>query len=561
MVAMLVLVHLYGVNVPFHDDFEVPGHFLYRFAIGDFQWRYLWELSNDSRLVIPKLIWLAEACTVGWAPKHWMYGAVLLAFAEICLAIGLLRKSGADNFICWSFSVFAALLLLHAGNAPGTFFQGSQAVAMFPGFFLLLGSYLYSRSIPFKKKLAIYAILALLSTFSFANGMFLWLFLFPVFPFWHEIQTGSNRRRSNAILSSALACVLGLLVVLLYFKGFRWHLSPSWNSWSSFARYYCTWLGASLASRVRVDYSFVFGVLMLTLAFVISVLVLVSAAYRRRTERLEAAWPWLLLLGYVGSSGIADTFGRQSMGTTNAVAPRYFLITLFFPLGLGGLVSSVVGASVRSTRNSTKIYSILSAAVLLAVSTFSLMTWGSGWQKSFAHFQAMKRRELALSLWRQAPDIYPLPAREQSRFRTHYFTLVDAGFLRDLGRDEWLLQAMRTAVARPSAGEFSINNQERASSASGWAMHPVTGLPFPAVVAAIEEASGSLHVINIALMTNYGPLLASRSDARDRSHFTMGFSLNPLGGNHSDFRDFDHLRVFAIDPALKEAYTLQRRQR
>ena len=300
---------------------------------------------------------------------------------------------------------------------------------------------------------------------------------------------------------------------------------------------------------------------MLTLAFVISVLVLVSAAYRRSTERLEAAWPWLLILGYVGSSGIADTFGRQSMGTSNAVASRYFLITLFFPLGLGGLLSSVVGTSIRSTRNSTKIYSILSAAVLLSASTFSLMTWGSGWQKSFADFQAMKRRELALSLWRQAPDVYPLPARKPSRFRTHYFTLVDAGFLRDLGRDEWLLQAMRAALARPSAGEFSINYQERSSSANGWAMHPATGLPFPAVVAAIEEANGAMHVINVALMTKYGPLLASRSDARDQSHFTMGFSLNPLGGNHSDFRDFDHLRVFAIDPALKEAYTLQRRQR
>jgi hypothetical protein len=300
---------------------------------------------------------------------------------------------------------------------------------------------------------------------------------------------------------------------------------------------------------------------MLTLAVMISVLVLVRAAYRRSTERLEAAWPWLLLLGYVGSSGIADTFGRQSMGITNAVASRYFLITLFFPLGLGGLLSSVVGGPVSSTRNSTRIYSILLAAILFAARTFSVIPWGSGWQKSFADFQAMKRRELALSLWRQAPDIYPLPARKPSRFRTHYFTLVDAGLLPDLGRDEWLLQAMRAAAARPSAGEFSINYQERASSASGWAMHPVTGLPFPAVVAAIEEASGALHVINVALMTKYGPLLASRSDARDQSHFIMGFSLSPLGGNHSDFRDFDHLRVFAIDPVLKEAYTLQRRQR
>ena len=35
---------------------------------------------------------------------------------------------------------------------------------------------------------------------------------------------------------------------------------------------------------------------MLTLAFVISVLVLVSAAYRRSTERLEAAWPFLSLV-------------------------------------------------------------------------------------------------------------------------------------------------------------------------------------------------------------------------------------------------------------------------
>jgi hypothetical protein len=91
-------------------------------------------------------------------------------------------------------------------------------------------------------------------------------------------------------------------------------------------------------------------------------------------------------------------------------------------------------------------------------------------------------------------------------------------------------------------------------------MHPVTGLPFAAVVAAIEEADGSLCVINVALMTSSGPLHASRSDARDQSHYMMGFSLSPLTGFYPEFRDFDRLRVFAIDPALKEAFPLRRKE-
>jgi hypothetical protein len=565
LVLMLLLVRLYGVNIPSSHDFDVPGHLLFRVAIGDFQWRYLWEQINDSRLVILNLICLAEACAVGWSPKHWMYGAVVLAFVEVLLAIALLRKSGVDNnLICWVFSIFAALILLHTGNAPGVFLREILAVYLFPSLFLLLGSCLYSCPIAFTRKLAIYALFALLSTFSFANGMLLWLLLFPVFSFWREVQAGAVRRK-HAVIGTAFACVFGLFVILLYFRGFRRYLISGWEGWPSFIRYYCTWIGASLASRANADYSFLFGVVMLALAFVLGVLILAGAVYRRNPAQIEATWPWLLLLGYVGISGIANTFGRLQMGISNAIAPRYFSTTLLFPIGLGGLLS-VIGASPTFTNRGSKICAILSLAVLLGCTIFSLVTWGSGWQKSFADFQAMKRCELALSLWRQAPDIYPLPLTlpwaklTRFRARTHYFTLVDAGFLPDLGRDEWLVRAIEGATARPAVGEFSIEVR-KGPVAVGWAMHPVTGLPFPAVVAASQEANGSLRIINVALMTNRGPLLANRSDARAGHFFLMGFSLSPLGGYDSEFRDFDRVRVFAIDPTLKEAHLLQRRER
>ena len=83
---------------------------------------------------------------------------------------------------------------------------------------------------------------------------------------------------------------------------------------------------------------------------------------------------------------------------------------------------------------------------------------------------------------RETPYNYPLPARKPSRFRTHYFTLVEMrAFFVMWGETEWLLQAMR-AASGPAL--LSVNSQLTIRSALVVRTAGQPELPSPAVVAA-----------------------------------------------------------------------------
>ena len=82
---LTLLVRMCGVNIPFNDDFDSPGRMLFDWLQGNFGWHSLWEQDNDSRLFVPRIIWLVEAFTVGWSTKTGWNRRSRAASFSICL--------------------------------------------------------------------------------------------------------------------------------------------------------------------------------------------------------------------------------------------------------------------------------------------------------------------------------------------------------------------------------------------------------------------------------------------------------------------------------------------
>ena len=129
---LALLVRMCGVNIPFNDDFDSPGRMLFDWLQGNFGWHSLWEQDNDSRLFVPRIIWLVEAFTVGWSTKHWMYASVVMCAVEAYLLALLLQKTVRNTALKWAAAGCTSLLLLHPQLAPGTFLRGSQGVCTRP---------------------------------------------------------------------------------------------------------------------------------------------------------------------------------------------------------------------------------------------------------------------------------------------------------------------------------------------------------------------------------------------------------------------------------------------
>src|SRR5437773_2123114 len=81
-VLILILIAKNGVNVPFGDEWGIPGQFL---ILENHTFADYFAQSNESRLVVPKAIFLAVSKLVGWQPKHYMYFGWLIVLVIFIL--------------------------------------------------------------------------------------------------------------------------------------------------------------------------------------------------------------------------------------------------------------------------------------------------------------------------------------------------------------------------------------------------------------------------------------------------------------------------------------------
>jgi hypothetical protein len=556
---LALLVRMCGVNIPFNDDFDSPGRLLFDWLQGNFGWHSLWQQHNESRLFVPRIIWLVEAFTVGWSTIHWMYASVVMCAVQAYLLALLLRKTVQNTVLKWSAAGCVSLLLLHPQLAPGTFLRGSQGIVLVPSLFIVLGLFLYSVQISYRLKLLVYVILAEISTLTFANGMIVWVLLFPVFPLLHELRDLAKDRRS-IIVPTALACLCAAAGIGSYFVDYD---SPpiSWpdGGLAGFLRYFFSWTGAGLASIGNSHAASAFGLCLFIAAAACLTVATAEAVKDRSLVRLERIWPWLGLLVYVFVSGMVNTFTRSKLGITNAVAGRYFLITMQMTIGLAGLWPILVCYRADgSARRNQRVRLAVASAVLLSGIFYALAGWQGGIENSHKYYRAVERWKLALSLWREAPFISPLPISKvvpPPRRRTQYLSLVQAGLCPDYSGGWWLTKALKDALSREPVGEVQVKGRGEKLNASGWAMNPVARTPFPAVLT-VEQQNSELIPISVDLMTQKGPPLPGRLDT-DESSFWMGFSTYPLKGRHAS-APAERLLFFAIDPANREAYPIRR---
>lgn len=557
---LALLVRMYGVNMPLYDDFDSPGMLFFDWLQGNFGWHSLWQQHNDSRLVVPRIIWLVEAFTVGWSTKHWMYASVVMCAVEAYLLALLPNKTVRNTALKWSAAGCVSLLLLHPQFAPGTFLCGSQGIVLIPSLFIVLGLFLCSLQISFRLKLLVYVILAEISTLTFANGMIVWVLLFPLFPLLHELRDSSKDRRS-IVIPTAFACLCAVAGIGSYFVNFEG--SPiSWpdGGLPVFLSYFFNWTGAGLASIGNSKAAFAFGVCLMVAATACVTVVTAEAVKDRSLVRLEQTWPWLALLVYVFVSGVVNTLTRaQLIGLQNALAGRYYLITMQMTVGLAGLLPILICRRAdRSARRNQRVRLAIASAVLLSGIFYALAGWQSGIYKSHRYHRELERRKIALSLWREAPFISPIPTSHvviPARLRTQYLSMAQAGLCPDDSRGWWLTKALKDALSRNPVGEVRVKGTGEKLNASGWAMHPFARTPFPAVLTVVEQQNSELTPISVDLMIQKGPSLPNRLDTNENP-FLMGFSTYPLKGRNTS-PPAGRLLFFAIDPENREAYPIR----
>jgi len=350
------LIGIFSVNVPYWDEWITPGNLIEKMYSnsGNLSFSDFIEQHNESRLVFPKLIFLAIAYFTHWDVRSGMLLSLLMAFL---VSLNLFFISSKTVPIRQGQGEIQALLLAIISNmlifSPAQYenwLWGIQIVYFIPILCLTTGISIWYSNIKIYWKIIFTIILSTISTFSYANGLLCW-FLLPlnaiVLGQWHVLKG-----HVKLITFWVVVCASNLI---LYFWNY---LKPPHHP-SLFEglfhplkalNYFFAFLGSPLAGENLIIASTV-GFLVVLLAVTLGIFLL--KRWGSESLRYHSAG-WSTLLIYAIISAIVTTSGRMGFGVEQALTSRYTTFSIYGIIGLLGL-STIVSNEIQARADRTVV--------------------------------------------------------------------------------------------------------------------------------------------------------------------------------------------------------------
>jgi hypothetical protein len=372
IIVAFVMMRRHWTSVPYGDEWWTPGTQIVAFFRGVLSSSDLWSQHNESRKLLPRLYYLTLTWLSGrWDVKDEMLSMFALACAASFALYHLLRRTISfaleGRLLAW------ALLnsLLFCPDQYVNFLWGIQLEPLIPGTLLLFAMLANLSDIQFQFKVIITAALALVATYSYANGMLLWLLAFPIQ--W-QAQRGESRAgfKAAARWYAAYGLTAVISVGLYFFHYSRPRQHPgfviSYDRAGSLGAFVLRWIGGLFAER-NAD-AFLLGLLVAT-AFVTLGLVALRSSWQ--DGDWKRIYPWFVLGAYGLMSGAVTAAGRLEFGPNAAIALRYGPVRVFCYIAVTGLAVSIYSKlwTQKKMLSRTAIFYTGAAAGILVIAWFN----------------------------------------------------------------------------------------------------------------------------------------------------------------------------------------------
>ena len=335
VICAVYVMARYAVPSPFWDEWETPGAQIASYYRGTLTFAELCGQHNEHRLLFPRLIYLPLAILFGWDVRHGM----VLTLGLLCLGSAglyrLLRFSGGTEPAGRAVIFGLINLILFSPRQYETLLVGAQGQTFMPTFSLVAALLVNLSGRSLAVKTLANAALAHISTYSFGNGMLVWLLALP-------LETRSNPNASSkwtGIFWRAIYGICAAISIGSYFISYQHPpLSPAIVSPAAetvaFLRFVLVWIGSLFSAGAP---SVLGGAVLLLF------LLLAVAAIRQmlRDRSWRPYYPWLALgLFSLVSAGIAAAT-RLGFSWSMAADARYAAFSAFLYIAVLGLGFSV----------------------------------------------------------------------------------------------------------------------------------------------------------------------------------------------------------------------------
>ncbi len=553
----LALILLFAVDVPLMDEWDTPLR-LYVDVIEsghlDF-YDHLFSQHNESRDVFPRLIFFVIGFAVGWHGPIFMVMSWACVLLTLLLLLNLLSGHGgtSPSVFLYSGALISALLFSIAQWQNQLW--GIQLIMFIPSLCLASCLWIQSMRTSFRVTVWACALLSVIATFSYANGMVCWLLGFPFLTVWMtNWKSVSRRERNQRIVSIVLYLILATLTLSFYFWDYHKPLNtPSFSFVLEYPvlalQYFVTWIGAPFVPEGQTLLAMVLGSLVALLVTVSSGMVYI--ARKHSGDVLKDSYPWICLMAYGIVTGLTTIAGRGGWGPESAVVPRYSTFSLWVTIGLVGLLTVILQDKKIQFRL------VPPAMIRLGIVMVSLLTLSS-WVHGFADMQMANRQArqnlLTLRLLHVAPSnplllrLYPNLA--QIHERAAVLLEHDILSIELIGR--WLSQKLHKPDGEIGGIFTLIGENEKVTEITGWAVFPEPEVSVDCVILARRNESENLDVVT-------GFVTEGRSS--DVAPDQGGSSLRRVEFKDAlqlPLTDKQHFTMFAVDLKDQRVYELQR---
>ena len=309
--ALAYLIYHYGLGSLHWDEWGCEAPFLRAYLDGSLGAKAWLAQCNESRPVLPKIIWLLLTLISGVADPRWeMFTG--------CLVVGLTAWNLFRLSAGHPLMMFVVSALLFSPIQQENWLWGAQMMLFLPALFLTC--WLRIARSGHRHAVAWGVALAVLATFSFPNGFLLWPALFATLGLFDP----AIRKRAAVTWTLAFVATLAL-----YFHDFLNVASaPSYTailaSPMTALQYFLNFLGGPLAAGEPSRAWFAGAALLIAFAVLL---------VRKSADSL----PWLILAGYALASAALATIGRVALGPQQALDSRYGAFAVWLAIAVLGL--------------------------------------------------------------------------------------------------------------------------------------------------------------------------------------------------------------------------------
>ncbi len=341
--VMALLIHWYGVNLPFSDEWDILGLVLRAYR-GQLDVASIWAQHNEHRLVLVNVLSIVLAKWTDYNLVANMYCGFAFQALSLLLVWQLLRLTigASDPALVRPLTVVASCLLFWTA-ACETWIWAIASVQFLSSVFWAVATVWAMARWPAEWRgwLAACAFAAL-GVLNSATG----------FPLLAIVGLGTLaygwRRRRTLWAQLALLGVVSAVLLGVFFSGWRFPNALAGETAPTGLldrfEYFLVYLGSPFQSPLDWRLGLLMG------ATGLIVLAVALRSWRRRAAAdIATIAPWVLLIVYVLANGVLTAYGRAALGPAQAMATRYAAIATPFWLALVVLTAVPMRRLVRES--------------------------------------------------------------------------------------------------------------------------------------------------------------------------------------------------------------------